>query len=67
METLSLIFACVTVLLAIFYITKIKRQLNNVEKAFKEACEEIHKLKDTPIEIEYRSDGKTSVKRILSA
>lgn len=36
MATLSLIFACTTVLLAIFYIRKIKKQLNNVEKAFKE-------------------------------
>lgn len=70
METISLIFACATVILAIYYVRKIKKQLNNVEKAFKEACLEIHKLKaeqDNPIEIEYRADGRTAVKRILSA
>lgn len=45
METLSLLFACATVITAILYIRKIKIQLNNVEKAFREACMEIHKIK----------------------
>jgi len=36
MEILSLLFACATIILAIFYIRKLKRQINNVEKAFKE-------------------------------
>ena len=36
METLSMLFACATIILAIFYIRKLKRQINNVEKAFKE-------------------------------
>jgi hypothetical protein len=35
METLSLIFAIITVLFAILYITKMKRQINNLESAFK--------------------------------
>jgi len=36
MEILSLLFACATILLAVFYIRKLKKQINNVEKAFKE-------------------------------
>ena len=31
-----MLFACATIILAIFYIRKLKRQINNVEKAFKE-------------------------------
>jgi hypothetical protein len=46
METLSLIFACLTVALGTAYIINLKRQLYNVEKAFKQACDEIHKLKN---------------------
>lgn len=56
LETLSLIFACLTVTLGTFYIIKIKRQLNSVEKAFKQACGEIHKLQNPEFSIQI--DGK---------
>ena len=36
METLSMLFACATIILAIIYVRKLKKQINNVEKAFKE-------------------------------
>lgn len=52
-------------------VIKLRNQLNNVEKAFKElaALYSIEKDKNqySPIEIEYRADGQTSVKRILTA
>ncbi len=36
MEILSLLFACATIILSLFYIRKLKKQIINVEKAFKE-------------------------------
>lgn len=71
METLSLIFACATIITAILYIRRIKIQFNNVEKAFKEACIEINKLKENQIqEIKFTVSEKDLVdvtKRILTA
>lgn len=46
MEILSLLFACATVIIAILYIRKIKIQLNNVEKAFKELSMLYYEIKN---------------------
>jgi hypothetical protein len=46
MEIISVAFACGTIILAIIYIRRLKRQINNVENAFRQACGEINRLKN---------------------
>ena len=46
METLSMLFACATIILAIIYVRKLKKQINNVEKAFKELSMLYYEIKN---------------------